>query len=115
MRAWLQGRSIRTKLSLSFVAILVTTVALGVFAIHRMAMINDNVAIIGGDALPSVKALSRISVLAERYRAAVTLRVLSYDDKSRADMDTLVTNAQADVSKAVLGYEPLATTEEKRH
>ena len=114
MRAWLQGRSIQTKLTLAFVIILITTVALGIFAIHRMAMINESVGVIGRDALPGVKALSRVSVLSERYRAAMALRVLSFDDKSRADMDTLVANARADVGKAIAAYEPLVTTAEKR-
>ncbi len=63
---------------------------------------------------PSVKALSRVSVLSERYRAAVALRVLGYDDKSRADMDALVAASRSDVAKAVDAYAPLITTEEKR-
>jgi methyl-accepting chemotaxis protein len=114
MRAWIRGFSIRTKVALCFAIICLTTVALGIFAIQRMAAINDGVIVIGRDALPSVKALSRVSVLAERYRAAVTLRVLSYDEKSRADMDTLVAGSRSDVGKAVEAYQPLINTEEKR-
>jgi methyl-accepting chemotaxis protein len=114
MRAWLQGLSIRTKVAASFAIICLTTIALGIFAIQRMAAINDRVFEIGGDALPSVKALSRVSVLSERFRAAVALRVLSYDDKSRADMDSLLQRSRADVGTAVDAYTPLITNAEKR-
>jgi methyl-accepting chemotaxis protein len=114
MWAWSQRVSIRIKVMAAFAVICLTTVALGAFAIQRMAAIDDNVVMIGGDALPSVKALSRISVLSERYRAAVALRVLSYDDKSRTDMDTLVAASQSDVARAVDAYAPLITNEAKR-
>jgi methyl-accepting chemotaxis protein len=114
MRAWLQGLSIRTKVTAAFAVICLTTVALGLFSIQRMAAINDSTIVIGGDALPGVIALSRISVLSERYRAAVALRVLSYDDKSRADMDKLVAASRTDVGKAVEAYAPLITNEAKR-
>src|SRR4051812_36970380 len=114
MRAWLQGLSIRTKVAASFAIICLATIMLGIFAIQRMAAINDSVFEIGGDALPSVKALSRVAILSERYRAAVALRVLSYDDKSRADMDKLVQRSRADVGSAVDAYTPLITNPEKR-
>jgi methyl-accepting chemotaxis protein len=114
MRAWSQLVSIRAKVMAAFAIIGLTIVALGFFAIQRMAAIDSSVVVIGGDALPSVKALSRISVLSERYRAAVALRVLSDDDKSRADMDALVAGSQSDVAKAVEAYAPLITNEAKR-
>jgi methyl-accepting chemotaxis protein len=114
MRAWLQGLSIRTKVAASFAIICLTTIALGIFAIQRMAAINDRVIEVGGDALPSVKALGRVSVLSERYRAAVALRVLSYDEESRADMDSLVARSQADVGTAVDAYAPLINNSDKR-
>jgi methyl-accepting chemotaxis protein len=114
MRAWMRGRTIRTKVALSFAIVCLTTIGLGVFAIQRMGTINESVAVIGRDALPSVKALSRISVLAERFRAAVSLRLLSYDDASRADMDTLIANARVDVRNALDAYQPLVTDDAKR-
>jgi methyl-accepting chemotaxis protein len=114
MRAWMRGRTIRTKVALSFAVVCLTTIGLGIFAIQRMGTINESVAVIGQDALPSVKALSRISVLAERFRAAVSLRLLSYDDTSRADMDTLIATARVDVRKALDAYQPLVTDDAKR-
>jgi methyl-accepting chemotaxis protein len=114
MRAWMRGPTIRTKVALSFAVVCLTTIGLGIFAIQRMGTINESVAVIGQDALPSVKALSRISVLAERFRAAVSLRLLSYDDPSRSDMDTLIANARTDVRKALDAYQPLVTDDAKR-
>jgi methyl-accepting chemotaxis protein len=114
MHAWIRGGTIRTKVILSFAIVCLTTIALGVFAIQRMASIDEGLVAIGGDCLPSVKALSRVSVLAERYRAAVALRLMSYDDTSRADMDKLVATGRADVAKALDAYRPLATDNEKR-
>jgi methyl-accepting chemotaxis protein len=114
MDKWFQGLSIRTKVVASFAVICLTTVALGIFAIQRMAIINDSVVVIGADALPGVKALSRISVLSERYRSSIALRVLSNDGKTRADMDTLVAGSQSDVGKAVAAYGLLINSDEKR-
>jgi len=114
MRRSVQGWTIRTKVTLSFVVVCLTTIALGIFAVERMATINESVAMIGRDALPSVKALSRVSVLAERFRAAVSLRLISYDDASRADMDKLIASGRSDVRQALDAYKPLATDDEKR-
>ena len=114
MRTWIRRRTIRTKVTLSFAIVCLTTIALGLFAIQRMATINDSLVIIGADALPSVKALSRISVLSERFRAAVSLRLISYDDASRADMDKLAANARRDVRQALDAYEPLINGADKR-
>jgi methyl-accepting chemotaxis protein len=114
MRAWMQGRTIRTKVTFSFAIVCLTTIALGIFAIQRMATIHENLVIIGQTALPSVKALSRISVLAERFRAAVSLRLISYDETSRSDMDRLVANARSDVRAALDAYQPPITDDAKR-
>jgi methyl-accepting chemotaxis protein len=114
MRAWIRGRTIRTKVALSFAIVCLTTIGLGIFAVQRMGTINESVVIIGQDALPSVKALSRISVLAERFRAAVSLRLLSYDETSQADMDTLIVNARADVRKELDAYQALVTDDARR-
>jgi methyl-accepting chemotaxis protein len=114
MSAWMRGWTIRTKVTSSFAIVCLTTIALGLFAVHRMAMINASVAMMGRDAVPSIKALSRVSVLSERLRAAVALRVMSYDATSRADMDKLVANSFSDVRKALDAYAPLIDNAEKR-
>ena len=114
MRAWMQGRKIRTKVTLSFAIVCLMTVALGIFALQRMVTINRGLTVLGEDSLPAVKALSRISVLAERYRAAVSLRLLSFDEASRTDMDKLAITARNDVRKALAAYEPLIDSSEKR-
>jgi methyl-accepting chemotaxis protein len=114
MSAWMRRWTIRTKVTSSFAIVCLTTIILGLFAVHRMAMINESVAMMGRDALPSVKALSRVSVLSERLRAAVALRVMSYDATSRADMDELVANAFSDVRKALDAYAPLIDNDVKR-
>jgi methyl-accepting chemotaxis protein len=114
MRAWTRGWTIRTKVTLSFAIVCLTTIALGIFAIQRIGTINDGLVVIGRDALPSIKALSRVSVLAERYRAAVALRLISYDDASRADMDKLVATGRVDVRAALDTYAPLANDDAKR-
>ena len=113
MRAWMLGWTIRTKVALSFTIVCLMTITLGVFAIERITTVNQGLGMLGRDALPGVKALSRISVLAERYRAAVSLRLISYDAKSVADMDTLVAAARTDVQAALDAYGPLANTGEK--
>jgi methyl-accepting chemotaxis protein len=110
----MQGRKIRTKVTLSFAIVCLMTVALGIFALQRMVTINRGLTVLGEDSLPEVKALSRISVLAERYRAAVSLRLISFDDASRSQMDKLSDTARSDVRKALAAYEPLIDNSEKR-
>jgi methyl-accepting chemotaxis protein len=98
----------------SFAIVCLTTIALGLFAIQRIASIDQKLDVIGTQALPTVKALSRVSVLSERLRAAVALRVMSFDDASRADMDKLVANSFTDVRKALDAYAPFANSDRKR-
>jgi methyl-accepting chemotaxis protein len=114
MRGWIRRQPIRTKVALSLTVVCLTTIALGIFAIQRMTTIHDSLVLIGEDALPSVKALSRVSVLAERFRAAVALRVMSFDETSRADMDKLVAASLTDTHNALQAYEPLIKDAETR-
>jgi methyl-accepting chemotaxis protein len=109
-----RGWTIRTKVVVSFTLVSLAAFAMGVFAITRIAAIQRNLVAVGEQGLPAVKSLARVSVLAERFRAAMALRVMSPDDASRADMDKLLDNAGADVRKALDLYAPLADTDEKQ-
>jgi methyl-accepting chemotaxis protein len=108
------GLTIRTKVVTAFAIACLATVALGAFSIDRMASLERDLAAVGSEGLPSVKALARVSVMAERYRAAITLRAMAFDDASRADMDKLAASATADVAAALAGYAPFAGTDQAR-
>ncbi len=110
MLAWIGSGSIRVKVTRSFFVVCLTTILLGIFAIQRIATVNDHLVTIAQEALPGIKALARVSVLAERFRAAVALRVMSFDDQSRNDMDKLVAASSTDVRKALDAYAPLIDT-----
>jgi len=114
MLAWIGNGSIRMKVTRSLFVVCLTTILLGIFAIQRIATVNDHLVTIAQEALPGIKALARVSVLAERFRAAVALRVMSFDDQSRNDMDKLVGASSNDVRKALDAYAPLIDTDPKR-
>ncbi|WP_428486345.1 methyl-accepting chemotaxis protein [Rhodopila sp.] len=107
MRKLDQNLSIRIKVAIAFAVICVTTVALGVFTIHRMATLNDTIGAIRHNWLPSVRVLGRVAAQTERYNGNMALVVFSSDEQSHAAAEVLLTTARTEAQKAIAAYEPL--------
>lgn len=107
MGRWLFGWTIRTKVVVSIAILLLTAALSGFDAITCMDRVNEYAVEIGTHLLPRANALNRLSLSSERFHAALVLRMLSYDDISRADMDSLIATARADATHALDEYATL--------
>jgi methyl-accepting chemotaxis protein len=105
--------SIKVKVIGAFSAVLVVTILLGVFAIWRLAAVNDKAAEIRINWLPSTRAVGELSGKTERFRIAEANWVMvSQEDKAAAEQKMRSALAMRD--KAWAGYEPLISTDEER-
>ncbi|HLG86556.1 MAG TPA: methyl-accepting chemotaxis protein [Alphaproteobacteria bacterium] len=79
--------AIRTKVIAAFVAVLVATAGLGLFALDRLHAVNDNAAGILINYLPAIRDLGKVSGLTEQYRARTLLPLLATtpDDETAAE------------------------------
>jgi methyl-accepting chemotaxis protein len=107
MFALSRNLSIAAKLAVAFTVVCVTTLSLGVFAIGRMAILNDTAVTIRTVWLPSVRVLGRVGQQTERFQATLGSIVLSPDADSRTRAEALLTTAHAEVQKAMAAHEPL--------
>jgi methyl-accepting chemotaxis protein len=104
---------IKAKVIAAFSAVLVVSIALGVFALLRLAAVNEEAAKIRSNWLPSTRALSELSGRTERFRIAeATLLMTRSDDKVRAEQSMLTSLSMRD--KAWAAYEPLIAPGEER-
>jgi methyl-accepting chemotaxis protein len=105
--------SIKTKLIGAFSAVFVVTILLGVFAISRLAAVNDKAAEIRVNWLPSTYALGELSGKTERFRVAEANWVMvPQEDKAPAEQK--MRNALAMRDKAWATYEVLISSDEER-
>jgi len=114
MRLGFQNLTIRAKVALSFALICVMTIALGIFAIQRMASINANLNEVRTNWLPSVKVLGLVAQQTERYRTSIEMGLLIYDDQTRADAEARRIDAVNQVRQAIATYVPLITEGEEQ-
>jgi len=114
MVAGLQNLSVRTKVIVTSVLVLVTTVALGLFAVQRLSVVNGAAAELRDSWLPAMRILGDLRYHATRYRSIEGSYLLP---TSEADHDHAVADLKkyegliaADLEKLA----PLADSDEKR-
>src|SRR5260370_32652876 len=99
--------TIKTKLIAAFAAVLAVTMGLGVFAILRLAAVNDQAAEIRDNWLPATRALGELSGKTERYRIAEAGYVMSRTAEHIAVAERNISAAMEARDKAWAAYEPL--------
>jgi methyl-accepting chemotaxis protein len=109
MPSWFQNLATRAKVTLCFVVVCVTTIALGALSIQRMSEMNEDISQLSGNWLPAVKSLGGVAQQAERYRATVVLFSLAVDDKQRAEAEAFMNESISKVRAAMAEYEPTIT------
>jgi methyl-accepting chemotaxis protein len=110
--ASLNNLTIKTKVIAAFAAVLVVTIALGVFAVQRLAGVNAEAADIRDNWLPGTRALAELSGKTERFRIAEANYVMGkHADKK--ELEQRVTAALAGREAAWKTYQPLITAGEE--
>ena len=69
--------SISLKVAIAFAVIFAATLAMGLFALQRMAVLNDTIGEIRGAWLPSVRELGKVAQQTERFNGNMGLVVFS--------------------------------------
>jgi methyl-accepting chemotaxis protein len=97
---------ISLKVAIAFAVIFAATLAMGLFALQRMAVLNDTIGEIRGAWLPSVRELGKVAQQTERFNGNMGLVVFSVDPQSRAKAEALLDAARTEAQKAMSAYEP---------
>ncbi|HYM01746.1 MAG TPA: methyl-accepting chemotaxis protein [Stellaceae bacterium] len=99
--------SIRTKVFGCFAVVLVVTMGLGLFAVHRLGTVNDAAAEIRDNWLPSTRILGRFATDAMRYRQLEAARIVAATDEARAKESVTLRVVLESVTKEWEEYQPL--------
>jgi methyl-accepting chemotaxis protein len=106
--------SIRTKLIISFLAVIVLTVILGIFAIFKisgLSTITENLAMVQ---MPAIKSVKQIDSLVGSYRRSELLMTISSDPKDVEKYIKRASSAAEKLKKEIVVYEKLISSDEER-
>ena len=106
--------SIKTKVTVAFIAVLLITLALGLFSIERLGAVNAAAAEVRDVWLPSTRSLGRFAKLAERYRLVESKYVAATTDEERADDMGWLRQTLDLAEQARASYEPLIAPGQER-
>lgn len=99
-------RSLRTRLMTTFIAVVVLSSVVGVFAVLQLGRVNATTANVTRRTLPSVRALGSISLATARFRMA-TLQFVAASAAERASASDRMDKALAAIEHEQKLYEPL--------
>jgi methyl-accepting chemotaxis protein len=99
--------TVMAKVIAAFSAVFSVTVALGIFAILRLAAVNDQAAVIRDEWLPSTRALGDVYVLTERVRLGESAYLMSTTPTEKLEFEKFLSSAFAERDKAWTAYEAL--------
>ena len=106
--------TIRLKVLLAFGLLLLVAMALGIFAMNRLASVNAAAAQLRSKWLPSTQIVAKMSLTFEQYRIAEgRALVAASEDARRAVEDDLRVRSQ-EVQRQRAAYEPTITSDAER-
>jgi methyl-accepting chemotaxis protein len=111
---FLASWSIKAKVTTAFAVVLVTTAALGLFAIQRLSAVNDAAADIRDNWLPSVQVLGEVSQTTERIRGIEGSYFLSTSDETRNGIMRNLDNVVEAQNATLRRYQSMVTAGEER-
>ena len=104
--SFLNNFSIKTKVAIAFGMVLIVTVGLGVFATVRLGSVNDAASDMRTNWLPAVRALGKMQIYVERYRAQQGQYILSDSSDAMDDMDKRIKSSLDGYDAAFKIYQP---------
>ena len=109
-----KNMTIKAKVIASFAAVLAVTMALGLFAILRLADVNDQAADIRNNWLPSTRTLGELVEKTERYRISEANYVMAPNAETRTDAAQKLEAAGESRDQAWAAYAPLISSDVER-
>ncbi|OWY28418.1 methyl-accepting chemotaxis protein [Herbaspirillum robiniae] len=111
---WFYNLKIARKLILSFAAVIVLTVILGVFAIKQLKEVNQASTDIATNWLPTIKAAQTIQASLPRMRISELQMVTANQDADRADADKAIKSRLEILAKQRASYESQISEPEEK-
>jgi len=112
---WIVNMRLRSKLLLSFGAILVLMVLLGLFALRQIALVNNSTEDMARNWLPSVASVNQLRDSMREYRQLELEHALTTDEAGMRDIEARMDKARNDLAAGRKVYEPLISSEEERN
>jgi methyl-accepting chemotaxis protein len=112
--SFLTDLSIRAKVIGAFCLVLVVTVALGVFAIERLGVVNDNAVEIADNYLVAANALGNFDGTTNRFRQLQAAHIMAKGIDAKAVEEKTMAEVAASARSALAAYTPTIDPGEER-
>ena len=103
-----------TKLGGAFLAVVVLTAGVGVFAVTQLGKINANTDDIATNWLPSVKTVGQIRTTVNQFRHTEADHVMSIDEKEEAALDKRFDSLKRTLAEQQAIYESMVTAGDEK-
>ncbi|MDR3528084.1 MAG: methyl-accepting chemotaxis protein [Rhizomicrobium sp.] len=114
MNSWFRDLSVSSKLLSAFAAVLIATIALGLFATLRLSDLNDNADEMASHWVPAMKVLSEFQYNSTRFRSYSSSYLLPGSDKEHDNTLGLLKKSEEASDKALADFAALASTDQDR-
>jgi len=111
---WFKNYKIKSKLLVSFSALLLIIIFSMAFSIEKLSEVNDASTEITGNWLPSVESVSNLNINTSDFRIAEYQHVLAQDKESMSKYEEIMNSMLSDVQKNQSIYELLISSEQER-
>jgi methyl-accepting chemotaxis protein len=101
--------TIRTKMLMAFGLVLAVTLAMGGFAVNRLAQVNGAATEIRGEWLPGTAAIARMSLSFEQYRIAEGRALVAASAEAAQTVEDDLRVRADDVARQRAGYDAIVT------
>ncbi|HEY4075519.1 MAG TPA: methyl-accepting chemotaxis protein [Rhizomicrobium sp.] len=103
---WFQNLTIRSKIMMTFAAVLAVTVILGIFSINRLSSVNDGAVTVSSNYLVATQGLAEIAYNAASYRQIQASHVLLVKPEDKAGEAAKMRTELENVDKGWATYSP---------
>jgi methyl-accepting chemotaxis protein len=111
---WFSKLKLATKLAISFAAVLVLTLTVGVLSIVQLARVNQTATDLGANWMPSVKTVLELRSNLARYRQAELQHILSEDEGGMSRYEKRLAALLSDARKNQQEYGQLVISSEEK-
>ncbi|WP_374580892.1 methyl-accepting chemotaxis protein [Pseudoduganella sp.] len=111
---WFNNLKIANKLLLSFVAVLLLTAFLGVFAVLQLAKVNATATDLATNWMPAIKSATELKYGVARVRSGALQHLLSDDAEGKANYDKTVATMTDKIHQDQAAYEALISEPEEK-
>ncbi|MGE5546199.1 MAG: methyl-accepting chemotaxis protein [Solirubrobacterales bacterium] len=110
----MKNLSIKMKVAGAFGVLLAIVLALSLYAINRLSVMDDLTSDIAENTLPSVNYAGALDAVTARFRVGEARHILAENDEAMRAMDKVLDERAQQVTELRAKYEPVITSSEER-